>query len=82
MWMSNVVIVVNSKNADRNSLEDLADAVRQTGATAVMIDEQNRTIEAAVPADELPTVAAMEGVSYVRPVFNYYCNACTPARVA
>lgn len=81
MWMSNIFIVVNAKNADRNTLHDLASAVLQTG-TVIGVDEQSHTIEANVPAHELPIIAAMEGVSYVRCVFNYFCSVNAPLQAA
>ena len=74
MWMSNVLIVVDGRNADHNSVREIAAAVAEAGATIVGVDEQSCVIEAALPAHELPTITAMEGVSYVRCVFNYHCN--------
>ena len=73
MWMSNIFIIVDRNNADRNSIRDIADAV--TGMGSVMgVDEQSHWIEAAVPAHEVPTVKAIDGVAYVRCVFNYFCG--------
>ena len=71
MWMSDCIIVVNRNNVDRNGIEDIASAVRELGAVA-QIDEQRFVIEATIPADEILTVSAMEGVTYVRSVFSYF----------
>jgi len=73
MWMSNCLIVVDRNNADRNSLTDIAAALCDIGAV-VNVDEPEHVIEAAVPSHELPTVKAIDGVSYVRCVFNYFCG--------
>jgi hypothetical protein len=74
MWMSNLIVVVDRRNADRNSLLELAAAVAEAGATVISVDEQSHTIEAATPSHEVPTIRAMEGVSYVRSVFNYFVS--------
>ena len=74
MWMSNIYIMVSQNNFDRNTLGDLCTAVAETGATIVAIDEQNLMIEAATPAHEVPTIAAMEGVKYVRCIFTYLAD--------
>ena len=74
MWMSNILIVVNENNADRNGMADLAAAVAETGAQCINVDAACGVIEAAVPAHEVPTIVAMDGVSYVRSVFTYFCN--------
>ena len=82
MWMSDILILVNRKNADRNSLMDIAAAVADTGATVVNIDEELFTIEAAAPAAAVAVIHAMEGVTYVRCIFNYYCDEPAPAHAA
>jgi hypothetical protein len=71
MWMSNIYIMVSQNNHDRNTLGELCTAVTETGATIIAIDEHNLMIEAATPAHEVPTIAAMEGVKYVRCIFTY-----------
>jgi hypothetical protein len=81
MWMSNILIVVNENNADRNAMADLAAAVAETGAECVNVDTACGVIEAAVPAHEVPTIAAMDGVSYIRGVFTYFCDG-KPQRAA
>lgn len=78
MWMSSILIVVNQNNADRNGLADLAAAAIETGAQCVAMNEPCGVIEATVPAHEVPTIAAMDGVAYVRNVFTYFCNALPP----
>ena len=75
MWMSNIYIMINQNNSDKNSLGDLCAAVSETGATVVGVDEQNLMIEAATPANEVSTIAAMEGVTYVRCIFSYVASA-------
>ncbi len=72
MWMSNVLIVVDRNNPDRNSITDLAAAVREAGASIIEVDEHNLVIEADMPTHEVVVVAAMAGVSYVRSVFSYF----------
>ncbi len=72
MWISNVLIVVDRNNPDHNSLTDLAAAVQETGAQVVGIDDENHVIEADMPTHEVVTVAAMDGVAYVRNVFSYF----------
>lgn len=82
MWMSDVLILVNQQNVDRNSLRDIAAAVADTGANVVSVDEQAFTIEAAAPSSVLAVIAAMEGVTYVRCIFSYLCDEPEPARAA
>jgi hypothetical protein len=74
MWMSNILILVNRNNADRNDLLDIAAAVADTGANVIHVDQERFAIEAAAPSCAIATIAAMEGVSYVRCVFNYLCR--------
>jgi len=72
MWMSNILIVVDRNNFDRNSIADLTAAVRETGAEVINVDDYNLVIEADLPTHEVVTVAAMDGVAYVRSVFFYF----------
>ena len=72
MWMSNVLIVVDQNNVDRNTLSDLGAAVAEIGASDMITDEANHVIEAVVPSQEVSLIAAMDGVSYVRSVFTYF----------
>jgi hypothetical protein len=71
MWVSNVLIIVNRDNADRNDLHDIAAAVADTGTQVVNVDDDHFAIEANAPTAAIPTIQAMEGVSYVRCVFTY-----------
>jgi len=74
MWFSNILILVDRNNADRNGLLDIAAAVTDTGTNVINVDEDHYAIEAAAPAEAVATIAAMEGVSYVRCVFSYLCE--------
>jgi hypothetical protein len=72
MWISNVLIVVDRNNPDHNSIADLAEAVKEAGANVIGIDDENHVIEADMPTHEVVTVAAMDGVCYVRNVLSYF----------
>lgn len=78
MWMSNILILVDHKNADRNTLADITAALTDIGATICSVDESNLVIESAVPAHALSLVAAIDGVAYVRHLFNYVCGSPLP----
>jgi hypothetical protein len=78
MWMSNILVMFNRNNHDRNSLADIVAAVTDTGASIVGVDADRSVLEVAAPAHLVPVIAAMEGVSYVRCVFNYLCGAPLP----
>jgi hypothetical protein len=80
MWMSNILILVNRDNADRNGLLDISAAVADAGANVIHVDEERFAIEAAAPTGAVATISAMEGVSYVRCVFSYVCDV--PSRAA
>jgi hypothetical protein len=67
MWMSDILIVVNSKNVDLNGLHEIAGAVEYLGASEVAIDEVNTTLTATVASSSVPTIHLIEGVTYVRP---------------
>ena len=82
MWMCNAYIVVNQKNADRNSVNEIAAALFEAGAIMLSVDESSATIEATVPAAELPIIRSMEGVAYVRSAFNYFANRPQTAKAA
>jgi hypothetical protein len=81
MWMSNVLIVIDRNNPDRNGLADLAAAVAETGACIINIDEDNLVIEADLPTHEVVVVSAMDGVAYVRSVFSYFKAPPSPDEV-
>jgi hypothetical protein len=74
MWMSDVMIVVDPKNADRNGVSEIVEAVKNVGANVIGVNDTCSMIEATLPAHEVPIVAHMEGVSYVRSVFTYLVN--------
>jgi hypothetical protein len=73
MWMSNILILVDRNNVDHNQLRDLADAVTDAGASVMEVNDERHLIEATAPSHLVPIISAMEGVSYVRTVFNYHC---------
>lgn len=72
MWMSEVQIVVDRNNVDRNGLRDIAAAVVDAGAITVEVDEEHHVLTATLPAAAVHIVTAMEGVRYVRSVMTYY----------
>lgn len=76
--MSNVLVLVDRNNADKNGIADIAAALTEIDGELISIDEQKHVIEAAIPAHELSTVRAMDGVSYVRCVFDYFSASRTP----
>ena len=82
MWMCNAYIVVNQKNADRNTAREIASALFEAGAIMLAVDEESATIETTVPAAELPVIQAMEGVAYVRSAFNYFATRPQTTRAA
>ena len=49
----------------------IAAGMTDAGAHVIHVDEDRFAIEAACPTGAVATVSAMEGVSYVRCVFNY-----------
>jgi len=57
-------------------------ALGEIDGQLIGIDEQNHVIEAAVPAHELATVKAIDGVCYVRSVFNYFSAGPALTRAA
>ncbi len=72
MHFSNILIVVDPKHVDGNSLQDIVGALTDIGAEIIEVDRDHHVIEAAIALREVPTVEAMGGVSYVRPVFTYF----------
>lgn len=70
MRMSHVFIIANPSNPDHNSSMDIASAVALCDATDVELAE-NGVITATMPTENVPTVAAMEGVSAVRYEMTY-----------
>ena len=80
MWMSNCLVVVNRLNCDANSVSEIASALSEF-ATVVAIDDKEHVIEVSMPAHEQATALAIEGVSYIRCVFSYFCDP-TPSQAA
>ena len=79
MMMCDMLIVIDPRHPDRNSLDELVGALECMGATIVEIDTARHVIEAVVPAPHVATLDHLGGVSYVRPVFSY---DCPPKRAA
>ena len=79
MWMTDVLVMVNRQNVDRNGLRDIASAVADSGGTNIETDEENHVIAATVPSTAILDVCAMEGVTYCRQVFSYYAGEKDPA---
>ena len=75
MWMSEILVVVNSKNVDSNALHEIAGAIEYLGANTVDVDEANATVTATIPSSKVPTIHCIEGVTYVRPTMTYYRKA-------
>jgi hypothetical protein len=73
MMMCDLLIVIDPKHPDRNSLDELVSALECMNATIVEIDTARHVIEAVVPATQFETLHHLGGVSYVRPVFSYHC---------
>ena len=72
MMMCDLLIVIDPKHPDRNSLAELASALESMDATIVELDPSRLVIEAVVPAPQVATLEHLGGVSYVRPVFSYH----------
>jgi hypothetical protein len=73
MMMCDMLIVIDPKHPDRNSLDELVSALQHMGVTIVEIDADRHVIEAVVPASQVAMLDHLGGVSYVRPVFSYHC---------
>ena len=73
MMMCDMLIVIDPRHPDHNSLDELVSALECMGATVVEIDTARQVIEAVVPATQVETLNHLGGVSYVRPVFSYHC---------
>lgn len=71
MHRSNVLILIDPRHPDRNTLHDIVAALREIGAIIVDVNPRDLVIEAVIASGDLPTVEAMGGVAYVRPVFTY-----------
>lgn len=73
MMMCDLLIVIDPKHPDRNSLDELVCALESMGATICEIDTARHVIEAVVPASQVAELDHLGGVSYIRPVFSYHC---------
>jgi hypothetical protein len=69
---SDILIVADQNNVDKNKLEEIADAVRYGGGNIESVDTSRCVIEATVDPREIPVIERMEGVSYVRSIFTYH----------
>ena len=58
MMMCDLLIVIDPKHPDRNSLDELVGALECMGATIVEIDTSRHVIEAVVPAPHVATAAS------------------------
>ncbi|HSU69369.1 MAG TPA: hypothetical protein VLJ39_20960 [Tepidisphaeraceae bacterium] len=71
MQMSNALVVIDPKHPDKNTLNEIVDAVQDAGGKVLEIEPERHVIEVLIPTREIPIVAAMGGVAYVRQVFHY-----------
>jgi hypothetical protein len=71
MMVSDVLITLDSKHPDKNTLHDIIAALGCIGAKVIEVNPEEQVIEAIVPTSEVPTLEAMGGVAYVRSVFTY-----------
>jgi hypothetical protein len=71
MQMCNALIVIDPHNPDQNTLREIVEAVKDAGGQVLEVEPDRQVIEVLIPTKELPIVAAMGGVSYVRPVLTY-----------
>jgi hypothetical protein len=74
MHFSNILVMVDPKHADGNSLQDIVSALADIGAEIIDVDREHHVIEASIALREVPTVEVIGGVSYVRPVFTYFAR--------
>jgi hypothetical protein len=74
MHFSNILVIVDSKHADGNSLQDIIGALTDIGADIIDVNRELHVIEASIALREVPTVEVIGGVSYVRPMFTYFAT--------
>ena len=74
MWMCHALILIDPRNYDGNTAQDIADALRVMGCEVDSIDDERHLIEACFASHELPTIQAMDGVAYVRNVHHYHAR--------
>lgn len=82
MQMSNALVVIDPKHPDQNTLNEIVDAVQDAGGKVLEIEPDRLVIEVLIPTQEIPIVAAMGGVAYVRPVFTYERDRTAPGAVS
>jgi hypothetical protein len=75
MMMCNILVMIDPRHPDGNTLQDIVDALTCMGASVMNVDPNSHMIEAMVAAQDVPTLEAMGGVAYVRPVFSYLTPA-------
>ena len=75
MWVSEVLLVIDPRNADRNTADDIAAALHSAGAHAIEIDESGQTVSATMPTSDMSLLQHIAGVSYVRPVHSYFASS-------
>jgi hypothetical protein len=76
--LCDVLILIDPKHPDGNTLDEIVSALRSMSATIIEVNADRHVIEAVVPADEVPTLQHLGGVCYVRPIF-HYCPSESPA---
>lgn len=76
--LCDVLILIDPKHADGNTLNEIVSALEDMRATIIEVNEERHVIEAVVPASEVATLQHLGGVCYVRPVF-HYCPSESPA---
>jgi hypothetical protein len=71
MQMCNALVVIDPHHPDHNTLREIVEAVKDAGGQVLEVEPDRHVIEVLIPTKEIPIVAAMGGVSYVRPVLTY-----------
>lgn len=71
MLMSNILIVVDPRHPDGNSLHHIVAALEDAGAAIHEVDAYCHTIEATLPAHDVALVDEMGGIVYIRTLFRY-----------
>jgi hypothetical protein len=72
MYKSQITIIATCKNADENTVKEIAEAIQLIAEERVIISD-NGVIEAVVPTHSIAEIGLMEGVCYVRPSMTYAC---------
>jgi hypothetical protein len=75
MWISEVLLVIDPRNADKNTATDIAAALSSAGAHDVEVGDGGSTVSVTMPTSELSLLQHIDGVSYVRPVHHYFATA-------